>query len=147
MRRCMWSRNLKNEIMAPVAPQRHRGKNCPPPKIKHNPMKKGYFWLSRVNASRYHFSRAWSHSACDGSHIVRLLTSGRTNNRGCNPIVCCLIPGWLRVWPVIQENWALNEEITVPASQYVGNSSSFTERARRDSPWEKRGVCVKQKTR
>jgi hypothetical protein len=33
------------------------------------------------------------------------------------------------------------------ASRYVGNSSSFTERARRDSTWETRGVCVKQKTR
>jgi hypothetical protein len=41
----------------------------------------------------------------------------------------------------------LKEEITVSASRYVGNSSSFTERARRDSPWETRGVCVKQKTR
>ena len=146
MHRCLLSRNLKNEeAMARVRPQRHRGKNCPKKTI--TPAKTGYFWLSRIHASRCHFSTAWSHSAYDGTHIVRLLTSGRTNNRGRNPIVCCLIPGWLCVWPVIQENWALKEEITVPASRYVGNLSSFTERARRDSPWETRGVCVKQKTR
>jgi hypothetical protein len=35
--------------------------------------------------------------AYEGAHIVRLLTSGRTNNRGRNPIVCFLIPGWLCV--------------------------------------------------
>lgn len=41
----------------------------------------------------------------------------------------------------------MKEEITVSASRYVGNSSSFTERARRDSPWETRDFCVKLKTR